>query len=63
MDVRGDQLVEHILKRTEILLDVPLDSLHLLLGVDLWAAGLLILGGLAVWAVIPSVIWIIAVIV
>ena len=34
MDVRGDQLMEHILERAEILLDVPLDGFHLLLGVD-----------------------------
>ena len=34
MDVRGDQLVEHILDLTEILLNVTLDGLHLLLGVD-----------------------------
>ena len=34
MDVRGDQLVEHILDLAEILLDVPLDGFHLLLGVD-----------------------------
>ena len=34
MDVRGDQLVEHILDLTEILLNVTLDGLHLLLCVD-----------------------------
>ena len=34
MDVRGDQLVEHILDLAEMLLDVPLDGFHLLLGVD-----------------------------
>ena len=34
MDVRGDQLVEHILDLAEILLDVPLNGFHLLLGVD-----------------------------
>ena len=34
MDVRGNDLVEYILKLAEILLDVSLDGLHLLLGVD-----------------------------
>ena len=34
MDVRGDQLVEHILDLAEMLLNVPLDGFHLLLGVD-----------------------------
>ena len=34
MDVRGNDLVEYILDLTEILLDVSLDGLHLLLGVD-----------------------------
>ena len=34
MDVWRNQLVEHILNLAEILLDVPLDGLHLLLGVD-----------------------------
>ena len=34
MDVGRNQLVEHILDLAEILLDVPLDGLHLLLGID-----------------------------
>ena len=34
MDVGGDQLVEHILDLTEILLNVTLDGFHLLLCVD-----------------------------
>ena len=34
MDVGGNDLVEHILELAEILLDVPLDGFHLLLGVD-----------------------------
>ena len=34
MDVRRNQLVEHILDLAEILLDMPLDGLHLLLGID-----------------------------
>ena len=43
MDVRGGQLMEYMLEITKILLDVPLDGLHLLLGVDLGTAGLLVL--------------------
>ena len=35
MDVGGNDLVEHILDLAEILLNVPLDGLHLLPGVDL----------------------------
>ena len=34
MDVGRNQLMEHILELAEILLDVPLDGFHLLLGVD-----------------------------
>ena len=34
MDVGRNQLMEHILELAEILLNVPLDSFHLLLGVD-----------------------------
>ena len=41
MDVGGNDLVEHILNFTEILLNVPLDGRHLLLGVDLRLAALL----------------------
>ena len=52
MDVRGDQLMEHILERAEILLDVPLDGFHLLLGVDLRFTGFLVLKAFLVRAVI-----------
>ena len=48
MNVRGRKLMEHILELAEILLDVPLDSFHLLLGVDLGNAGLLVLGAFPV---------------
>ena len=34
MDVGRNQLMEHILELAEILLNVPLDGFHLLLGVD-----------------------------
>ena len=44
MDVGGNQLVEHILNIAEILINVPLDGLHLLLGVDLGNTGFFILG-------------------
>jgi len=40
--------VEHILDLAEILLDVSLDGLHLLLGVDLGNTGFFILGHFAV---------------
>ena len=48
MDVWRNQLVEHILDLAEILLDVSLDGLHLLLGVDLGNTGFFILGHFAV---------------
>ena len=38
MDVRGGQLVEHMLERTKILPDVSPDGRHLLLSVDLGGA-------------------------
>ena len=44
MDVRGGQLMEYMLEITKILLDVSLDGLHLLLGVDLGNTGFFILG-------------------
>ena len=40
--------MEHMLERTEMLLDVSLDDLHLLFGVDLGNAGFFILGRFAV---------------
>ena len=50
MDVRGNDLVEYILKLAEILLDVSLDGLHLLLGVDFGITEFfLILRVLIVW--------------
>ena len=48
MDVGGNDLVEHILDLAEILLNVPLDGLHLLPGVDLGNTGFFILGHFAV---------------
>ena len=47
MNVRGTQLVEHSFKLAEILLDVPFNGLHFLLGVDLGSTGFLILGRVA----------------
>ena len=44
--------MEHILELTEILLDVPLDGLHLLLGVDLGNTGFLILGRFAIRVIV-----------
>ena len=52
MDVRGRQLVEHILKLAEILLNVPLDSFHFFLGVDLGNTGFLILGRFAIRVIV-----------
>ena len=40
--------MEYMLEIAKILLDVPLDGLHLLLGVDLGNAGLLVLGAFPV---------------
>ena len=52
MDVRGRQLVEHILKLAEILLNVSLDGLHLLLGVDLGNTVFFILGHFTVRVIV-----------
>ena len=56
MDVRGRQLMEHMPKLAEILLDVPLDGRQFLLRIDLGNTGFLILGGFTVRAVLAVII-------
>ena len=45
--------MEHVLERTEMLLDVSLDDLHLLLGVDLGNAGRFVLRAFSVRVTVP----------
>ena len=47
--------MKHILKLAEILLDMPLDGLHLLLGVDLGNTGFFILGHFTVRVIVTIV--------
>ena len=49
MNVGRIQLVKYILELAEILLDVPLDGLHLLLSVDLRRGGFLFILGLLIF--------------
>ena len=56
MNVWGRKLMKHILKLAEILLDMPLDGLHLLLGVDLGNTSIFILGHFTVRAIVIIVL-------